>query len=120
MVSYIPNYKTAISDKITCWEGEQFPLTRAEPVLGAERTGLGGVLELGTPPPRLTRLLGHVATRGKLHSSVRDHDETTSVIFYVRSRVRSPEAIKGQILRFSTFSDKSANNSGTRRVKTPQ
>ena len=22
-VSYIPNYKTAISDKITCWEGEQ-------------------------------------------------------------------------------------------------
>ena len=26
-VSYIPNYKPAISDKITCWEGEQFPLT---------------------------------------------------------------------------------------------
>ena len=24
--SYIPNYKTTISDKITCWEGEQFPL----------------------------------------------------------------------------------------------
>ena len=27
-VSCIPNYKTAISDKITCWEGEQFPLKR--------------------------------------------------------------------------------------------
>ena len=25
-VSYNPNYKTAISDKITCWEGGQFPL----------------------------------------------------------------------------------------------
>ena len=25
-VSYLPNYKAAISDKITCWEGEQFPL----------------------------------------------------------------------------------------------
>ena len=24
--SYIPNYKTAISDKITSWKGEQFPL----------------------------------------------------------------------------------------------
>ena len=24
-VSYIPNYINAISDKITCWEGEQFP-----------------------------------------------------------------------------------------------
>ena len=24
-VSYGQNYKTAISDKITCWEGEQFP-----------------------------------------------------------------------------------------------
>ena len=29
-VSYIPNYKTAISDKITCWEGEQFPLSICE------------------------------------------------------------------------------------------
>ena len=27
-VSYIPNYKIAISDKITCWEGEQFPLRK--------------------------------------------------------------------------------------------
>ena len=27
-VSYIPNYKTAISDKITCWEVEQFPLKK--------------------------------------------------------------------------------------------
>ena len=25
-VSYIPNYKASISAKITCWEGEQFPL----------------------------------------------------------------------------------------------
>ena len=25
-VSYSPNYKTVISGKITCWEGEQFPL----------------------------------------------------------------------------------------------
>ena len=25
-VSYIPNYKTAISAKIICWEGEQLPL----------------------------------------------------------------------------------------------
>ena len=30
-VSYIPNYKTAISDKITGWEVEQFPLTLAGP-----------------------------------------------------------------------------------------
>ena len=27
MVSYIPHYKTASSDKVTCWEGEQFPLS---------------------------------------------------------------------------------------------
>ena len=27
--SYSQNYKTAISDKITCWEGEQFPLKLA-------------------------------------------------------------------------------------------
>ena len=26
-VSYIPNYKTAISDEITCWEGEQLHLS---------------------------------------------------------------------------------------------
>ena len=26
-VSYIPNYKATISDKNTCWEGEQFPLS---------------------------------------------------------------------------------------------
>ena len=26
MVSYSQNYKTVISDKITFWEGEQFPL----------------------------------------------------------------------------------------------
>ena len=26
--SYIPNYKTAISDEITCKEGEQFPLKK--------------------------------------------------------------------------------------------
>ena len=29
VVSYIPNYKTAMSVKITCWEGEQFPLKRS-------------------------------------------------------------------------------------------
>ena len=33
-VSYSQNYKTAISDKITFWEGEQFPLTLA--VTGGE------------------------------------------------------------------------------------
>ena len=25
---YNQNYKTAISDKITCWEGEQFPVKK--------------------------------------------------------------------------------------------
>ena len=44
-------------------------LTRAGPLLGAERAGRGGgVFE---HPPRLTRLMGHVATRGKRHSKER-------------------------------------------------
>ena len=30
-VSYSQNYKTVISDKITCWKGEEFPLTHAGP-----------------------------------------------------------------------------------------
>ena len=30
-VSHSQNYKTAISDKITCWEGEQFPLKDSRP-----------------------------------------------------------------------------------------
>ena len=29
-VSYIPNYKTATSDKITCCKGEQFPLVKSK------------------------------------------------------------------------------------------
>ena len=38
----------------------------------------GGNLE--SPPPSLTRLLGHVAIRGKRHSEERQsHDETASV-----------------------------------------
>ena len=43
--------------------------TRAGPLLGAERAGPGGGC-LNTPP-RLTRLMGHVATRGKRHSKER-------------------------------------------------
>ena len=35
-------------------------LTRAGPLLGAEHAGPGGGFE---HPPRLTRLMGHVATR---------------------------------------------------------
>ena len=30
-VSYSQNYKTLISDKISCWEGEQFPLKHHRP-----------------------------------------------------------------------------------------
>ena len=43
-------------------------LTRAGPVLGAERAG-SGVFD---PPPPLTRLLGHIniETQGKQHSKV--------------------------------------------------
>ena len=33
-VSYIPNYKTAISDKITCWKGEQFPWSLCKKTFG--------------------------------------------------------------------------------------
>ena len=45
-----------------------YRLTRAGPLLGAERAGQGGCLN---PPPRLTRLMSHVATRGKRHSKER-------------------------------------------------
>ena len=52
-------------------------LTRAGPVLGAERAGQ----EVFTLSP-LTRLLGHGATRCKRHSkkSVKNHGETIKVI----------------------------------------
>ena len=43
-------------------------LARAGPLLGAERAGPGGGC-LNTP--RLTPLMGHVATRGKRHSKER-------------------------------------------------
>ena len=45
-----------------------FGLTRAGPLLGAERAGPRGCLNT---PTRLTRLLGHVATCGKRHSKER-------------------------------------------------
>ena len=42
----------------------------------------GGARSLESPPPLVTRLLGHVATRGKRHSKERqNHDETATVIF---------------------------------------
>ena len=86
---------------------------------------------LNTP---LTRLLNHVATRGKrgIRKSVKHHDETASVTFWVKSKVRSPKDTK-VILLFSTFFTnlfmcvcvffffyKSAHNLGTRRTTAPR
>ena len=58
-------------DCVSCLAG----LTRAEPLLGAERVGSEGV--------PLPRLLGHVATRGisDIRKGVNNYDETTSLIF---------------------------------------
>ena len=47
---------------------QKFNLTRAGPLLGAERAGPGGEC---FNTPRLTRLLGHLVTCGKRHSKER-------------------------------------------------
>ena len=76
--------------------------TRAGPVFGAESVGTErGCLNTA---PRLTRLLGHLVTRG-IRKNVRHHDDTTWVIFRSgqMSGHQGPEVIQGQILSFSTF-----------------
>ena len=57
-VSYSQNYKTAISDKIACWEGEQFPNTRSVSVASNTPSGRGcGVVNVAPPPIRYQPLL---------------------------------------------------------------
>ena len=71
-------------------------------------------------PLYITRPLCHVATRGKRHSKKRqNHDGTGTANFMVRSKVRSPELTKGQILPFSTIFYESAHNSGPEEIQRP-
>ena len=87
-------------------------ITRAGPVLGVERARPGGCLN--TFPPNSAPVMQGHAVSG-IRKSVKNHDETASVIFWIRWKVRSPEVTKGQILSFSTFFFyKSAHNSRTR------
>ena len=91
-------------------------LTRAGPVLGVKGPGPGG----GWTPP-LTRLLSHVATRGKRHSKERQNDnETVAAIFRSGKRLghlRSPK-VKFYLLNICFY--KPAHNSGTRRTTAPR
>ena len=76
-LSHLPLPLSSPSDQVfrfltsTLWSTFPFysftPLARAGPLLGAERAGPGGCLNT----PRLTQLMGHVATRGKRHSKER-------------------------------------------------
>ena len=73
--------------------------SHAGPVLGATRAGpRGGCLNT---PPLLTRLLTHVEEKEKsVRKLVKNHFETTSVIFSLRSAIRSLEVMKGQNMPF--------------------
>ena len=51
-VLYIPYYKTAISDKILCWEEEQFPLRRNMIIQLARSSGID-IASLLCPVPRV-------------------------------------------------------------------
>ena len=54
-VSCVPNYITAISDKIACWEGEQFLLssTTCRPIkLELKSFQNDGILFVSTCPPK--------------------------------------------------------------------
>ena len=50
-----------------------------------------------------------------IQKSVKNHNKTSLVILYVRSKVRSPE-VKGKLWPISIFFDKLVHNSGTRRA----
>ena len=99
-------------------------IRRAGLVLGADTAGPGGVGCLNTPPPSPSNSAPgsqRHAVSG-IRNEFKNHDEATfslMSLFKVRSKVRSPEIIKGIILSFPTFYEKSAHNSGTRRATVP-
>ena len=77
----------------------QLALTRDGPVLGAERAGPGVFEHPLYSAPGAWR-----HTESGIRKSVKNYDETASVIVYVRSKVGSPEVTKSQILPFQHFS----------------
>ena len=89
-------------------------LTRAVPVLGAERAG-PGVFEY----PPLIRLLGHVATRSKRHSKERKKSLQNLRLFLGQVEGQVTRGHKRSNFAFSAFFYKSAHNSGTGRATAP-
>ena len=67
--------------------------------------------------PRLTRLLGHVATRGKRHSKERQKSWRNCFSHFLgQVKGQVIRVTKGRILLISIFFYKAAHNSGTRRA----